>query len=714
MADYGLKVEWVQGTKYYDTNAATIGGQKYEQRIIGIEGFSKRLTQIKEDFNTPTLEIILNDKDGAIKSYIADEIDCQRNTGIASELKYDDGTTLINLRLTDIDFNELTVTLKLSQKIDILENNLLDIISDQDFPNAVSDAYGKPIPYILGTITAGGNDGTYSAWKISATHYLAANSHLTSIDRVMEGGVNIVGGWSLLNHTDGRAYLAYAGTEDTVELNVTRTPSPNTLAGFINTIFSDLFGAYAYTSTGAFINRLVDILYIPSMAYLNFILTEQLTGEDLLKLFSQAFCCDWYLDNDGVIGISYIDMKSSAGNEQGSYTQDDMSEGYIFKEEILLNEIKNKIEFSFKYLPIESNYKFCLLFHKTESQDNAGIFDDEIENCFTDYDAVAFGSAKYYANMHQYPVYEVINVCFIGKIHIDKFIGYNVGDILKITHPNALTATARYYRIIEMRFDLDHDSVYVDLRDINFLESIESHVLLIQPGYSQVIAASPYFYDYSPYPSHGVQGVGSMVHATDQFRFGSASGYLEDIQAWVAGSKTPSLFELQGNTYDFIMGAWYYFVDASPAAIAVIMDLYEDIDNRITIRLQVDGTLGFVVREAGINEVSIEPLDVIADATWYFIMWAKIGTDWGMYLGAKDSGTISQIGYGSYAAGNYLTAPVANFGRRGDGDQFVQNGRIDQAFIIRKNIFNLAPVVGVTDSFTEPTTPFTDRFLRGY
>jgi hypothetical protein len=712
--NYLMEVALNDGTAFnWSKKELVVGGKVYKDRIKSLTQHSVTLTSDRK-LKTPVMELKIQDTDKAVRSHFKDGLDSQKNSNSSATLKKIDGTTtLAKLKLTDFKIDNQYSFITFTQNTDLIKNNLLDEISEQEYPDAVGDAYGKAIPYQCGQVVSGGNNGTYSAWKVNLDigggtilHYLLSWKHLTSVDRVMHAGTNIASGsWTLVNHTDGLAYLTYTGgTADTIEVNVTRTIS-SSLSTVISTVFDDLFGAYGYTPTSDFITKL-NSNGIPASS-LRFCLDNQLIGEKFMYYFTQYYGCEWFLKKNGEIGLSWIDFKPCAGNEQASFIESD-TEGK-FKQEQKSNEIKNELLWKFKYLNTSKAYKFEFTFNKTESQQNAGIFNDTLEGRFSDNDVNFFPGVKYFANINQYPQY-VGTQKFTGPEHVEKFLDMDLGDIIKLTHKNALTKDARYYRIEKMDFYLDKNYVIATLRDVTFLNKIESHTFLFQSGNYGVKSASQYVYDFAPNRTHRIQKYGNIRHSTTQKKFEDSSLYFDGSIQGIRGLNNGNDdFKLQGDTYDFLYGGWFWLQDGTPTSICDIMGLYQNNDNRIQLRLLVDGSLEFAVRVAGVNQLAIgSAAAMLNDQTWYLIVVAKIGTLWGVYRGTS---IVSQIMYGSYAAGNYIN-PDVFVGMRGSLSNYME-GYGDEFFTIQNNnAWSLVPNVGKTDSFTAPVKPFSDRFLR--
>lgn len=863
------------GTSFHlSRDKIEVGGTAYDNKIETISSWTKTLSSGRF-FQPSTLTIKIADPKKIIKAHFEDDLDAQRNLNSPGTLKKTDGTPLLQLKLTKTVTEQNYIIFYLDQNTDIIKNNLLQTINLQKYPGAVSAACGQPIPFMVGKIEGGGTAGSYSAWKVNLDigggiilHYLLGDCHLTSVDRVMHNGSNISTGWSLYNHTDGRAYLIYAaGTADTVEVNVTR--SATDLTDFVEKWF-DLFGSYAFEPDSDFIDRLNRILYIPTMNYISGILDKQLQGSDFMHYFCQWVVGDWHIDAQGKISVSCLEMESQVGKESASFIESDTDGNFKSDQKSVIN----KISFKHKYVPLNGNYKWPFIFNKTESQENAGIADGELENRFTDYDQVAFGSAKMYANLTQYPRRIGKGIVFTGLVIINKFLDLELGDIIKLTHSKAASPEARYYRIESMSFDLKKNTVTCDLWDLTWMSNIANISLLIQSGYPLNENNSSFLYDYSPKFTHGFLKYGSILHSSAQSIFKNTSLFFEDIQAIKAIAKSPNVFKLLGDSYDYIFcsrirpntaiensvlftlyhdannylalrilssnvvpnygfetvgsgGAdvfadWteyksgtstitrdtsvYYAGDASCridldgsgsrayVSNAIVMDaggaysisirhkqqgsltksklwIYNSGSN---VWLKSDGTwqtsstyidlppalswaefalnitahasysnyvillepglwassgnscwydnvkisgpgkiLNLQVVNSGVSQVDEESdNDMFVDTGWYFVALAKIGTEWGVYVCKQGDGTVKQVAYASYAAGDFLSDPYILIGRTVTGNYYLGYG--DEFAVVRGNALGFAPASDLSDTIDEPLYPLTDRFLRGY
>lgn len=92
----------------------------------------------------------------------------------------------------------------------------------------------------------------------------------------------------------------------------------------------------------------------------------------------------------------------------------------------------------------------------------------------------------------------------------------------------------------------------------------------------------------------------------------------------------------------------------------------------------------------------------ITDTDWHFVMFCKVGNDYGLYLGS------SQVGYGSDAVTDTL-AGVLSIGaidQGGGGSAQPFAGHMDEIILVQGNPFGAVPVVGLTDTIVVPTKPY--------
>lgn len=89
----------------------------------------------------------------------------------------------------------------------------------------------------------------------------------------------------------------------------------------------------------------------------------------------------------------------------------------------------------------------------------------------------------------------------------------------------------------------------------------------------------------------------------------------------------------------------------------------------------------------------------IEDTNFHHVLLAKIGTEYGVYLDGQ------QYAHGSNADTITLTGEM-HIGNN-DNNQDYFDGHMDEMRIHFSNYFGLAPVAGLTDSFTPPTAPYS-------
>lgn len=100
----------------------------------------------------------------------------------------------------------------------------------------------------------------------------------------------------------------------------------------------------------------------------------------------------------------------------------------------------------------------------------------------------------------------------------------------------------------------------------------------------------------------------------------------------------------------------------------------------------------------------------IADANWHHVLLAKVGNEYGLYLDGVQRAYKSDADMDTFAAPLYI-------GQTGSDTGYF-DGHMDEVVIYHGNLFNAAPVVGLTDTITVPTVPHvpdtdTKLYLNG-
>jgi len=113
-------------------------------------------------------------------------------------------------------------------------------------------------------------------------------------------------------------------------------------------------------------------------------------------------------------------------------------------------------------------------------------------------------------------------------------------------------------------------------------------------------------------------------------------------------------------------------------------------------------------RSEGASEIHMTSSGQLAAATWYNVCFVRKGNDCGLYYGEAGS-ALSQVAFD-----NVWTVDPAGFDAAVEIGRWSTNyidARMEDIVIARQNLFDAAPVSGLTDTITVPAGPI--NFVTG-
>lgn len=193
---------------------------------------------------------------------------------------------------------------------------------------------------------------------------------------------------------------------------------------------------------------------------------------------------------------------------------------------------------------------------------------------------------------------------------------------------------------------------------------------------------------------HTVTASGAFVDVTESM-FGVGSGDFDgtDDYASIVDSS-----DWDSGTTDFSIDLW-----VKHSAVGVTdeyyVSQYEDGNNYWVFYLAgtVNNCPYFVVNSSGVT-VTLGGGTAISDDNWHHLLLAKVGDEYGIYLDGTQTAFVDDADTDTFAGLLYI-------GQKGDGSWF--NGHMDEVRIYHGNPFGAAPVVGLTDTITIPSTAHT-------
>jgi predicted phage tail protein len=185
-------------------------------------------------------------------------------------------------------------------------------------------------------------------------------------------------------------------------------------------------------------------------------------------------------------------------------------------------------------------------------------------------------------------------------------------------------------------------------------------------------------------------------------KFGSASGLLDGVDSYWSFANDGNSFGMFNN----LVEDWtldFYIAMGDHVGAEALFGQYLDADNRTYLE-HLHGT-GFTlsVRINTVEIISITGIGEIADNDLHHIAICKVGAEVGIY---KDG---TQIGYALMASAAEYVYDETDFmiGQNGNAGLYTY-ANYDHFRIQKYNVFSAAPVVGLTDTITQPAAAYTD------
>jgi hypothetical protein len=178
--------------------------------------------------------------------------------------------------------------------------------------------------------------------------------------------------------------------------------------------------------------------------------------------FCFSFDCDFYIGKGNEIVITLLNWASLQIGKQFIASQI-----ASFQVNELPEEIRNKVQYSYKYDFARQNYRKTPFYSKQSSVDDWGEFyfgNEPLELNHVSDDITAFDVVQRYVIQRKNPR-RIVNV----DIPLSEFVGLDISDVIEMEHPNAIDINKRKYQVRRVNLDFAADMVQVEAVDITLL-----------------------------------------------------------------------------------------------------------------------------------------------------------------------------------------------------------------------------------------------------
>ena len=203
--------------------------------------------------------------------------------------------------------------------------------------------------------------------------------------------------------------------------------------------------------------------------------------------------------------------------------------------------------------------------------------------------------------------------------------------------------------------------------------------------------------------AHVISFAGTAQLDTSIKKFGSAALICDGDSDYISAPDSAD-WDVVGDASDWTIDLW-----AAHAALTggVNSQYYimqgEDGNNFWALRLEAgpEDTLDFIAFSTAPIVNLASAANIITDTNFHHISVIKVATEYGIYLDGVQVAYVNDASTDTYAGTLYMGA------NRGSNSFF--DGNMDEVRVQKENWFSAAPNVGLTDTITVPTGPYTDE-----
>jgi len=192
--------------------------------------------------------------------------------------------------------------------------------------------------------------------------------------------------------------------------------------------------------------------------------------------------------------------------------------------------------------------------------------------------------------------------------------------------------------------------------------------------------------------NHSISFLGNAQLDIDDKKFGSASLLLSTNGDYLSIPDSQDWDIFENTVDDWTMDVFVKIPAIIPNDNHYVLTQELDGNNRWLLDISPYAQFYFIVN--GVQQLNLTS-SPLSNNTWYHIAVVKKGNTYGLYV----NGT--QVAYGTTNSTVTFSAPLI-VGRRGPFDEGYLRGRLDDMRIVKSNVFNANPNVGLTDTIIAP------------
>ena len=454
----------------------------WENRITSISSLNRNIGEDKS-YEISGISIEFSDTDRFFKNMMS--ASDRYIAGKKVEIFTEEGRLIYTGTVEKWQFTEDSFQIDINDKLSGLDVMIPQSITADQFPYMGEEADGQSIPIIYGEVLS--STGAVTCWRIDEYTetediegvptevrkgiFLVAGHHCKNIEGVFDKDgatldtvdfdVQLEG---TFGQPDEKTLLKYVGDGEFIPENIrANVKGKMDISEYLINdpidALKDIIDNYTgmeYNNEG--LDAAKDIMN--SRGYsITAVIDKNQTLKEVLVVFCFSFDCDFYISKGNEIMITLLKWTDLVPEKTFIESQ---IVGFQLQE--LPEDIRNKVQYMYKYNYAENAYKKMPIYSNGSSISNWGEFfdrNDSLNLTYVSDDDVAFDVVQRYVIQRKNPR-RVANI----DIPLSEFVGLDISDIIEVQHPGAIDINKRKYQTRRVNIDFVTDIVQVEAFDI--------------------------------------------------------------------------------------------------------------------------------------------------------------------------------------------------------------------------------------------------------
>ncbi|MCP5103802.1 MAG: hypothetical protein GY950_10510 [bacterium] len=467
-------------SSYYSNSShfQVLPSGNWQNLIISISTLSRNIGEDKS-YEISGISIQFSDIDRFFKNMMS--ASDRYIAGKKVELFTEDGQLIYTGTVEKWQFTEDTFELSINDKLSGLDVMIPQSITAGQYPNMSEASDGQAVPIIYGDVQS--TTGAVKCWRVdeyTVTEgaedvrkgiFLVAGHHCESLDAAFDKDGNSMEMTDFdeqvegtFGQPDARVLLKYVGTgefiPDNIRANVRgKMDTGSNLIQDPIAALKDIIDNYTgmeYNNVGL---NAAKAIMVDRGYTIAAVIDKNQTLKDVLVDFCFSFDCDFYISKGNEIMITLLKWAELV--PERSFIESQIT-GFQLQE--LPEDIRNKVQYMYKYNYAEGAFKKMPIYTKESSVANWGEFydgNDSLNLTYVSDDDSAYDVVQRYVIQRKNPR-RTANI----DIPLSEFVGLDISDIIELQHPGAIDINSRKYQVRRVNIDFVADIVQVEAVDI--------------------------------------------------------------------------------------------------------------------------------------------------------------------------------------------------------------------------------------------------------